>query len=303
MVEQKPLQGRKVVPGTIITLSVAEYPNGVEVPNLIDQRPLKEVIDLLEKKKLKHELIPGKDVGFRTSNWGRIYDIQPAPGSKVKEGTILKLFTYTTKKRIPDVIGKTGAEATKVLEDFGFAVRKYSVVDAATSGTIFSQSQKAGNPPLHAAITLFISKGAIVKPNISMNVKLSQPGPEIISAITALYDKFKAAYESKDEYAVSALVSGDWGSSDGNSISDLEDNLHNMFSVFDDIEYSLSGLSISEIGENLYNVSYSVTIRGTIFDNDLTHEEVSAVTEQVIIDSSGQAKIHKTLGGNYWSSQ
>ncbi len=303
VVEQKPLQGRKVVPGTIITLSVAEYPNGVEVPNLIDQRPLKEVIDLLEKKKLKHELIPGKDVGFRTSNWGRIYDIQPAPGSKVKEGTILKLFTYTTKKRIPDVIGKTGAEATKVLEDFGFAVRKYSVVDAATSGTIFSQSQKAGNPPLHAAITLFISKGAIVKPNISMNVKLSQPGPEIISAITALYDKFKAAYESKDEYAVSALVSGDWGSSDGNSISDLEDNLHNMFSVFDDIEYSLSGLSISEIGENLYNVSYSVTIRGTIFDNDLTHEEVSAVTEQVIIDSSGQAKIHKTLGGNYWSSQ
>ncbi|MCD4688860.1 MAG: PASTA domain-containing protein [Desulfuromonadaceae bacterium] len=302
VVEQKPLQGSNVVPGTVITLSVAEYPNGVEVPNLIGQRPLKEVIDLLEKKKLKHEIIPGKDVGVRTSNWGRIYEIQPAPGSKVKAGTTLKLYSYTTQKRVPDVIGKPEVEATKVFEDFGFAVSKYYVVDAAAPGTVISQSQKSGNPPLHAAITLAISKGAIV-PNKSMNVKLSQPGPEIISAFTALYNNFKAAYESKDEYAVSALISGDWGSSDGNSISDLEDNLHNMFSVFDDIEYSLSGLSISEIGTNLYNVGYSVTIRGTIFDNDLTHEEVSAVTEQIIIDSSGQAKIHKTLGGNYWSRQ
>ena len=117
------------------------------------------------------------------------------------------------------------------------------------------------------------------------------------------YDDFSQAYEAKTESQVMSFIHDDWNAAGGVTLYDLEDNLRNMYNVFDDIQYSISGLSFSNAGNNIYNVRYSVTIRGVIYDNDLTHEEISAVTEQVIIDGSGRVKIYKTLGGNYWSIQ
>ncbi len=121
--------------------------------------------------------------------------------------------------------------------------------------------------------------------------------------IMAFYDNFKQAYEAKNEALVMSFIADDWTAAGGVTLLDLEDNLSNMYNVFDDIEYSLSELSINSAGQNVYDVSYSVTIRGTIFDNDLTHEEASSVNEQIVIDGSGKPKIKKTLGGNYWSIQ
>ncbi len=121
--------------------------------------------------------------------------------------------------------------------------------------------------------------------------------------IIAFYDQFKQAYEAKNESLVMSFIADDWTAAGGVTLFDLEDNLSNMYNVFDDIEYSLSELSINSAGQNVYDVSYSVTIRGTIFDNDLTHEEASSVNEQIVIDGSGKPKIKKTLGGNYWSIQ
>lgn len=138
--------------------------------------------------------------------------------------------------------------------------------------------------------------------------ELSQPpaihaGPSDNEVIMAFYDNFSQAYEVKNESQVMSYIHDDWNAAGGVTLYDLEDNLRNMYNVFDDIQYSISGLSFSKAGDNLFNVKYSVTIRGVIYDNDLTHEEISAVTEQVIIDGSGRVKIYKTLGGNYWSIQ
>jgi len=122
-------------------------------------------------------------------------------------------------------------------------------------------------------------------------------------AIIAFYNNFKQAYEAKNESLVMGYIADEWASADGVTLYDLEDNLRNMYNVFDDIQYTISGLNISKAGENIYNVSYSVTIRGEIYDNDLIHEEVSTVKEQLLFDDSGQLKISRTLGGNYWSIQ
>lgn len=121
--------------------------------------------------------------------------------------------------------------------------------------------------------------------------------------IMAFYEKFKQAYEAKNESLVMSYIADEWGSADGVTLYDLEDNLRNMYNVFDDIQYAISGINISNAGNNLYNVSYSVTIRGEIYDNDLVHEEVSSVKEQVMVGGSGQPKIYRTLGGSYWSIQ
>ncbi len=104
-----------------------------------------------------------------------------------------------------------------------------------------------------------------------------------------------------DEYAVSALISSEWGSNDGNSISDLEENLYNMFNVYDEIQYTISGLSIEPLGNKSYKTVYTVKITGTIFDSDIVHNETSSVQEIVIIEN-GKAKISKTLNGNFWST-
>lgn len=116
------------------------------------------------------------------------------------------------------------------------------------------------------------------------------------------YASFRAAYEGKNESLVMSLIHDDWSAAGGVTLFDLEDNLRNMYNVFDDIQYDLSGLQISRDRGNLYKVNYSVTIRGQIYDNDLRHEEVSAVVEQVIIEDN-RVKIYKTLNGNYWSIQ
>ena len=133
---------------------------------------------------------------------------------------------------------------------------------------------------------------------------LSISANDNIEIIIAFYDAFKQAYEAKNESQVMSFIADDWTAAGGVSLFDLEDNLRNMYNVFDDIQYSISGLSINhQAGQNIYNVSYSVTIRGVIFDNDLIHEEVSSVREQIRIDGNGKPEIYKTLGGNYWSSQ
>ncbi len=132
-------------------------------------------------------------------------------------------------------------------------------------------------------------------------VPVATDTPVVNDQISALYDGFKQAYESKNEAQVMSYIDDDWSSADGVTLFDLEDNLRNMYNIFDDIEYRMSGLSISSAGQNLFNISYNVSIRGIIFDNDLTHEEVSAVREQIRIDRTGIPKIYKTLGGNYWS--
>ena len=126
-------------------------------------------------------------------------------------------------------------------------------------------------------------------------------GHDPLAQITLFYETFKQAYEAKNETLVLSFIADDWTTPGGVSLYDLEDNLRNMYTVFDDIQYSISGLQITTSVANIYTVSYSVTILGMIYDNDLSHEEVSNVVEQLKMDDSGQFKINRTLGGNYWS--
>jgi len=130
----------------------------------------------------------------------------------------------------------------------------------------------------------------------------SHPTDSDVTEIKEFYNRFKEAYESKDEYQVVSLIAEDWGANDGSSISDLEDNLHNIFSVFDDIQYTISNLSIQTEQLQQYRVSYTVTIKGTIYESDITHNEKSSVQELVKL-TNGKVQIVKTLNGNFWSME
>jgi len=114
------------------------------------------------------------------------------------------------------------------------------------------------------------------------------------------YSSFKMAYESKIESQVVNLISNDWGSADGTTISDLEDNLRRIFNIFNNMTYNISNLTITPVSDNIYRASYDVEIVGVNYEKNLTHKEKSSVIEEVIIDNKGRIKINKTIAGRFW---
>jgi len=117
--------------------------------------------------------------------------------------------------------------------------------------------------------------------------------------ITAFYEKFRAAYESRNAPQVMSLISDDWSAGDGTALSDLEENLTNNFRLYDEIRYSLSGLKI-ESGSGKYQACYDVTITSRIFKRNLKHEEKSKVCEELSGEAGGKLRISKTFSGSYW---
>lgn len=308
VVEQIPAKYSMVTPGSTIKLIVSRYSGMVKLPDwfgrLQSRSPEDEDVKvgfnyLKTEKKLQIET-RFADTIFQIQ-LGKIARTEPATATMVAEGSTIVIYVYRLLQAIPDVTGRSESEARQTLEALGFAVKVQYTQDG-EPGKVSYQSQKAGSPPDHAAITL-LARQPLIAPMPNMSIRLSETEQADREKINAFYQTFKEAYENKNEAQVMNLISGNWSSGDGTTLMDMEDNLRNMFNVFDDLQYNISGLSIQPAGAGIYNVSYSATIRGTIFDNDLNHEEVSSVTEQVIIDSSGQPKIYKTLGGGYWSIQ
>jgi len=118
-------------------------------------------------------------------------------------------------------------------------------------------------------------------------------------AITRFYEDFKAAYENKDAPSILSMLSSDWSSQDeGLRRSDLEANLNDSFSLFDEITVEISDIKIKSEG-TLYRVTYNLDIKGYIYEDDISHEENSEVTELLRVDGS-TVKIVKTVSGRFW---
>ncbi|HOG11380.1 MAG TPA: hypothetical protein PLQ77_00205 [Smithellaceae bacterium] len=115
-----------------------------------------------------------------------------------------------------------------------------------------------------------------------------------------LYGRFKEAYEAKNASGVIYCLSDQWESSDGGTLSDLQQNLRRTFRTFDQIQFRIENMQISNIAEDRFRVSYDAVITSRIYKRNLKHEEKSSVQEEVTIGSSGKPKISKTLGGRFW---
>ena len=124
-----------------------------------------------------------------------------------------------------------------------------------------------------------------------------------IRQIRDFYDKFKKAYESRNDSQIIAMISNAWEAGDGSTLSDLQTTLRRTFRIFDEIRYNIQNLSIKAGQAGRYIVSYDVTITSRIYKRNLKHEEKSSINEEVVIDNSGKTKISKTLGGRFWYVQ
>jgi beta-lactam-binding protein with PASTA domain/tRNA A-37 threonylcarbamoyl transferase component Bud32 len=93
---------------------------------------------------------------------GKVIRTDPAAGAKLKPRTAVKLYVSKGPQPIgvPDLQGKTQAEATSTLEGLGFRVAfTSSFSDKVPQGTVISNQPNSGTAAKGATVTLNVSKG------------------------------------------------------------------------------------------------------------------------------------------------
>jgi beta-lactam-binding protein with PASTA domain len=79
---------------------------------------------------------------------GTVIKQSPAPGAELEEGQTVKLTFALAIPKVPDVLGKSVADATRVLTEVGYTVQVADGVPSKdhAAGLIFEQSPKADTP-------------------------------------------------------------------------------------------------------------------------------------------------------------
>ncbi|MDP2431446.1 MAG: hypothetical protein Q8O33_05395 [Pseudomonadota bacterium] len=119
------------------------------------------------------------------------------------------------------------------------------------------------------------------------------------AVVRKLYQDFAAAYQARNLNSLLRHMTADWKAADGSDLRDLEDILDNSFRVFDRIQFGISGLSIQQMGQGLYRLSYTATITGLINQMNLKHQESAQIEDSVTLTPDGP-KIQSTRGGRLW---
>lgn len=148
VVSQDPVAGKKVPPGTEITIVVSSGPPAKQaaVPYLVgmDQGKALTVLVGLKLTGLTQPRKSDRPVG-------EVVDQSPTTGISVAEGSLVIIGvsdgSVITKVVVPNVVGKTRPQAVVTLTGAGFNVTKVDRVDAlATPGTVVEQTPPAGTP-------------------------------------------------------------------------------------------------------------------------------------------------------------
>ncbi len=140
VISQDPPSGERIAPGDSVDFVVSTGKPQVEVPDVVGQSK-DDAADELRSKGLRpvlrqRDLDDPKDEVVQT---------QPRAGTPVTEGTKVTVFWSDGPEQVPDVRGKTEAQATKLIEDAGFKVS--TVPDSSTvaeKGTVLQQSPAPG---------------------------------------------------------------------------------------------------------------------------------------------------------------
>lgn len=181
IMEQKTKADTKVDKNTEIQVVVS---TGEEIKNVI----VPDVVGESEEKAQK--LLAAKDLVVEAESQydsnieaGKVISTDPPAGTEVQEGTTVRMIVSlgAEKVKIPDLKGKTAAEAEAELAGLGLvgqATEEYS--DEYEAGIVISQKKKAGNK---------VDAGTVIEYTVSK-------GPEIqMVAVPTLTNKSREAAE------------------------------------------------------------------------------------------------------------
>jgi serine/threonine-protein kinase len=164
VVTSNPAPGSRVKEGASVTLTVSKGPESIPVPSVVGQ-PLGQA----EQQIRGAGLAVGKvtKAYSETVAKGSVISADPAPGKALRPNTPVDLTVSKGPAPIPvpNVVGKTEADARSILTSAGFRVstsQDYS--DSVPDGSVISQNPSSGAKPANTVIALVISKGPKLYP-------------------------------------------------------------------------------------------------------------------------------------------
>lgn len=163
---QRPDPGARVERGSVITVTVSRGKARVQVPNLLGTKH-KEATRLLRDFDLRLG-----DVDHRASARpaGRVVDIAPSGGTRVRRDARVDLVVSTGKVNVPDVVGEQRSDAEAVLDARGFdADVNYTDPGSGPTGVVIDQDPPSSGAALPGTVVTIDIPLAPPEP--------SQPGP------------------------------------------------------------------------------------------------------------------------------
>ncbi|HET6165310.1 MAG TPA: Stk1 family PASTA domain-containing Ser/Thr kinase [Marmoricola sp.] len=142
VISQSPDADASTAPGSAVDFVVSSGKPAVQIPDVVGDN----------KDSAKDQLVAlGLQVKFKAAdsdeNKDDVISVDPDVGSMVAANSVVTLTFSKGPKDIPNVVGKTEAQATQILKDAGFEVS--SLPDSASTepkGTVTQQSPPAGQP-------------------------------------------------------------------------------------------------------------------------------------------------------------
>ncbi len=163
--KQDPEAGTEVPTGYTIRLYIATSGEGQIVPDFKGDN-YQEAVNTLEAMGFKVTLEPVNDDKYAI---GEVIKTKPAAGSSILAGSDVTVYYSANEDagklfKMPDVSGKTEAEAKKLLEKHGLVVNKTEVVDSTIEkGRVVMQSPAEGSPVKEGdKVILTLSSGEVV---------------------------------------------------------------------------------------------------------------------------------------------
>ncbi len=158
-----------LITGGIISFSVFWYTLTVNVkgetvktPNIVGKTP-NEAVKILSEKKLRLKINTKRRVFSDFIEKGAIAIQIPEPGKIIKKGREIEVILSKGSRRdiVPDVLGKTVEEASKVISEHGLKLSYISYVNSdKPEGTVISQSPQGGVPGIfNDKVKLLVSRG------------------------------------------------------------------------------------------------------------------------------------------------
>lgn len=162
----------KVKEKSIVSVIISKGQEKAKVPN-VKGKEKEEAIKLIEDAKLKAEVV---EENSKTVKEGYVISQETDPDAEIFAGdtVIIHVSTGVEKATVPDVVGKTQAEAKKALEAQGFVVSVTNSEDSSKAkDVVLKQSLDAGKTvEKGSAITLTINNVKQTKDlSVNINVK------------------------------------------------------------------------------------------------------------------------------------
>ena len=161
---QNPTRGQRVEEGSVIELKVSAGAELVPVPDVTGSQ-IDDARRLLsgEGFTVREEPIPSEDVPV-----GEVVDQTPSGGEEAPQGSevILQVSSGPEDRPVPDVAGRTVADASNLLGQNGFMVTQTTEASADVEEGLVIRTDPAANTPQPkgATITLIVSSGPATAP-------------------------------------------------------------------------------------------------------------------------------------------